>query len=234
MFIYVVCAAFPRGIFRYGITGTWYSDLFRLSALLPCVVVPLGAIGFGALVALAARLAAPRARRVLALGLAVGGSAVVMVATQLGQPMSVAVASASAMYRITAESPLLTTSERALIDRLPEHVAPADVIVGSPWTGTSLSYALVNRRALVPHIYQVLDRDSTLIVDHLDQAASDPAVCAALARTRTRWVLDFGTQEVHGGSHGYPGLADIASSGVVTLVDSQGPDAKLYRITACG
>lgn len=232
-FIYVVCTSFPEGAFRYGITGTWYSDSHRISALVPVVVIPLAAVGFGALVDLI--VGAVRTKRVsstaLAGVLAVVGAAAVLVATQLNPTLERETASGRALYDISDESPLLTTDERALIERLPEQVPADDVIVGSPWTGASLSYALANRIALIPHIYEELTPDMRLIVGALDQASDDPEVCAALERTDTRWVLDFGQQEIHGGDHAYPGLSDLAS--VATLVDSEGPDARLYRITAC-
>lgn len=239
-FIYVVSAALPKDWFRYGITGTWYSDLFRITALFPTVVVPLGAIGFAALVAVAAaplRSRAPRAAATTAAVVGIAAGALVIVLTQSGSALAVATASARTSYAIGPDAPLLTSFERALIDRLPEHVARDEVIAGSPWTGTSLSYALANRRALVPHIYDDLNgdlsTDTRTILHSLDRALTDPAVCAAVRRTHTRWVLDFGDQEVHGGSHVYPGLAGLVRAGVATLVDSDGPIAKLYRITAC-
>jgi hypothetical protein len=233
LFIYVVCAAFPRSIFRYGITGTWYSDLFRVTALLPAVVVPLAAIGFAFLVSALARAFPEKSRRLVLSTAGAAGAVVVLVLTQTGQPMWAATNYAHWIYETTPTSALLTTDERALIDRLPQDVPEDQVIAGSPWTGTSLSYALANRRVLIPHIYQVLDADMKTIMYHLDQAAVDPAVCTALERTGTRWVLDFGKAEIHGGHHVYPGLVDLADSGVVQLVDSEGSGARLYRITAC-
>lgn len=225
--LYIVCATVPHGMLRYGLTGTWYSDLFRIAALLPAVVIPLAAVGLAAVVGL---LPHPRWRVVAG----AAGAAVVLVATQFGPAMKSETAYAHWIYQIGPDSPLLNTSERALIMRLPREVPRADTIVGSPWTGTSLSYALADRKALVPHIYQVMSPDMTTIATRLNQADSDPAVCAALRRTGTRWVLDFGAREVQNGDHAFPGLEGIATSGVVRLVDSEGPDAKLYRITACG
>jgi hypothetical protein len=46
-------------------------------------------------------------------------------------------------------------------------------------------------------------------------------------------VLDFGAAEIHGGTHAYPGLDGLVERGLAELVDSEGPDARLYRITAC-
>jgi hypothetical protein len=233
-FVYVVCLSFPMSWFRYGITGTWYQDIYRIAALLPTFLVPLGALGILGITTSAALLLRDRARTAAAISVGVGliFVASTLVLTQTGAALAEETANTAAVYRQSPSSPLLTDDERALIERLPEHVSIDDVIVGSPWTGTSLSYALVDRRALVPHIFQELSPDMRLIVDHLNRAAEDPRVCAALARTHTRWVLDFGTQEIHDGDHAYPGLKDLGAS-AVRLVDRQG-DARLYRIVACG
>ena len=47
------------------------------------------------------------------------------------------------------------------------------------------------------------------------------------------FVLDFGTQEVHPGTHPFRGLDDLEDSDAVRLVDSEG-DVRLYEIVACG
>ncbi len=156
----------------------------------------------------------------------------VALVSQTGAAMQAATASAERSYRIGEHAPLLSLDEQALLERLDADVPVDAVIVGSPWTGTSLSFALANRYSLIPHIYTELDQDMTTIVDHLNQAKSDPQVCPALARTGVRFVLDFGPHEVHNGSHPYPGLADLSDSDAVTLIDEQG-DARLYEVTAC-
>lgn len=238
--IYVVCAAFPPGVFRYGITGTWYSDLFRVAALLPTVMVPLGAVGFAAAIGLVARglqRSAGRAVPGVLAAVSVTGLIAVVAVTQVGANISAATAGARAMYVLSSDSPLLTTEERDLILRLADHVPADDVVIGSPWTGTSLSYALADRRALIPHIYADLDAvlppDTATIVGGLVEAADDPAVCQAVMRTGARWVLDFGPEEIHNDEHVYPGLVGLDQAGIVELVDSEGPDARLYRVTAC-
>jgi hypothetical protein len=234
-FVYIVGVSFPSSPFRYLLTGTWYSDMMRVTALMPVLVVPLAAFGFGALVALASRLLpAERSRRrrgaaiITTLGLLT-----VLVATQAGASLAAVTASARSAYSLREAAPLLSTDETALLMRLGDHVPADAVIVGSPWTGTSLSYALAERRALVPHIYQETDDDMATLLDRLRDADEDSDVCEALERTDVEYVLDFGSLEVHGAEHPYPGLARLEESGVVELVDSEG-EARLYRITACG
>lgn len=235
--LYVICASFPESTLRYRLTGTWYSDLYRIAALAPTVALPLAAVAFAALVGWSARLLTARqgGRRALGTQAAVAGAGVaaIVVLTQFAPALQVATASARGVYAMTDESWLLTPDERALIDRLPDHVSPDEVIFGSPWTGTSLSYALADRRVLTYHIFQELDRDMEAIAVGLNRAETGSAVCGAVERTNARWVLDFGDREVHGSEHPYPGLQRLDESDAVELVDSQGPDAKLYRVVAC-
>lgn len=236
-FIYVVCASFPDSSFRYNLTGTWYSDLNRIAALLPVAAIPLASVGFAVVIHwLTAWFVRRRSdsSRWRAESLAVAaGVAIVLAFTQWGPSLQVATASARGAYAIGESSPLLSLDERSLIDRLPGQVPAEDVIVGSPWTGTSLTYALADRRSLYSHIYQEPDQDMETIAFGLNRADVDPDVCSALERADARWVLDFGRQEVHGSFHPFPGLTDLASSDVVELVDSEGTDARLYRIVAC-
>ena len=235
--IYIGGAAAPYSVFRYGLTGTWYSDMFRVMALFPVVVIPLAAVGFGALVRVISGYLPTRdekRRRVNTGAVTAVLLAVTVVATQFGAPMARSTTAAQWMFTTTSDSPLLTTEERALLERLAQHVPEEDVIAGSPWTGTSLAYAIADRRVLVPHIYQELDADMTTIVEELRDAESAPGVCDALERTGTRWVLDFGTREIHGDVHPYPGLDELEAAGAAELVDSEGDAARLYRITACG
>lgn len=231
--VFVVCIAFPMSGFRYGLTGTWYQDVYRIVALLPTFLVPLGALGVVGVVAVLARLLRTDDRPALRWVPASSGAIIgvgILLATQTGAALAEETANTAVMYQQEEWSPLLTNDERTLIDRLPETVPADDVIVGSPWTGTSLSFALANRRALVPHIFQELSADMTTITERLNRAGDDPEVCAALERTHTRWVLDFGTAEIHNDDHSYPGLTDLGD--VVRLADSEG-EAKLYEIVAC-
>ena len=71
-----------------------------------------------------------------------------------------------------------------------------------------------------------------LIEDRLNQLESDPAVCDAVRTLRSYWILDFGTTEVHGGSHPYPGISNLDSRSSFRLVEERG-SARLYEVTGC-
>lgn len=246
---YVAVAALHVGRLRYLLTGTWYSDMYRIAALLPVLLIPLAAIGaiwVGELLVRAVarvrdrtaerapRAPAPPFARQGAAGAAAGLAIAVSltVTAQFGDALGRASGSLAAVHATTDESALLSTDERRLLSRLPEHVPADGVVVGSPWTGASLAYALADRRTLVPHIFSAIDADQQAILDGLDGTLTDDAVCDVVRRLGVTHVLDFGEREVHGGSHVFAGLDELDRSGAVELVDREG-SAELYRITAC-
>ncbi|WP_341539071.1 DUF6541 family protein [Agromyces fucosus] len=243
LFIYVIVAALHVGRLRYLLTGTWYSDIYRIAALIPVVAVPLlvaGCLWGGHLLGLGIER---WKRKMPSLGPIRPGTVsavtatvlalVVAVLAQTGAALASASSSITAVYATTDDSALLSADERALLDRIADEVPADGVVVGNAWTGASLSSAIGQRRALVPHIFATLDPDTRLILDQLDTAEPGSEVCEAVRRQNVTHVLDFGAREVHGGLHEIGGLDDLDSSSAVELVDEQG-EARLYRVVGCG
>ena len=135
-------------------------------------------------------------------------------------------------YVMDAQSKLLTPDELTLLNEVDAIVPPNVKVVGSPWTGTSLVYAFANRIPLLARP-GVKEWGIKPITQHLQDAATDPAVCAAVIKHNVGFVLDFGDKEVHGEHHVYAGLTDLAHNPSVEKVTSVGA-ASLWRITACG
>ena len=235
--IIVVCLGYPAGRLRYLFSGTWYQDVNRIVALLPVLLVPLGAIGVYAAARWIRDAIGDRGagwiRVVVPTAAAAVAVAALFITTQIGSTLDQESRSMARVYAQTDTAPLLTNDERALLDRLDDLVAPDEVIIGSPWTGTSLAYALADRAVLVPHIFTEASTDTALLLEHLRDVGTDVDVCPAVERTGARWVLDFGSAGVHGGAHPYPGIEGLADEpGDFHLAAEQG-DAKLYEITAC-
>lgn len=90
-----------------------------------------------------------------------------------------------------------------------------------------------DRRTLQLPTLANLSPDSLEINADLRDASTDPEVCDGIREVNVRFVLDFGSQEVHGGYHPYPGLEGLAASDAVEVVESVG-STRLYRVTACG
>jgi hypothetical protein len=255
--LFVVVASFPFGGLRTFVSGVWYNDPPRLAALLPLVTLPLATRGALELwdrwlqpwvsrgienidrsrhvegVARPARTASAALLRrngpcLLATGALIG---MLVVSTQ-GANVREAQQALADSYRLTETSGLISTDEMALIKRLPDEVPEDATMVGNPWNGSSLAYAFANRKLLQLHILSVVPEGGAGIIDGLNTAKTDPAVCANVERLKVQYVLDFGHREVQGRDHGYRGLDDLVADGVATLEDSQG-DAKLYKIDSC-
>ncbi|KAD4060526.1 hypothetical protein GD627_05705 [Arthrobacter yangruifuii] len=244
-FLYVVATGAPDGDFRDLITGGWYTDNNRLAALLPIVILPVAVLG-GTLIVegldkalwrpAMERLSARGWRADMVRGATAAALVLVVLVTALAtqrENVRAAARSAAGNYVLGEEAPLVSRDEYELMERLDGKVEEDARFVGNPWTGSSLVYALAGYHPMQLHTIAALDQGEDEIYADLRNALTDPDVCPALEAEQVGYVLDFGDQEIHGGTHPYPGLEDLESSGVVTLVDSEG-EAKLYRITACG
>lgn len=238
--LFVIVAGFPWGDVRSAFTGVWYNDPYRLAALLPVLGLPMAAVGAWAVTdAIWNRIIARAGSSNMRLPLrpaGVGAAAVVLLllaSTTQGKSIDAAQASGAVNYILSEDSPLLSTDEAELLERVPDQVPEDAMVVGSPWTGAALVYALAGRQTLMPHTFYTLTDDGRTIVESLDDVTEDLSVCTAVQDLNAFYVLDFGPREVHGGEHLYPGLDDVGDSPGFELVDSEG-DAKLFRVTVCG
>lgn len=244
--LFVVVSGFPISPLRNFLTGIWYNDSYRLAALLPVGAVLLVAVGVAWAVGqigagswrgpvdkpCGTDLVTPsRSRRPLAYaGAAVLSAAAIVLGQQGGLQQEVA--QASRQYSISDDSPLVSADELAVIQRLERTVPAGSTLLGNPYTGAALSYALGDRKAAQLHILSSISPELQEIYDELGMVASNSEVCAAVKHENAYYALDFGSEEVHGGDHTPPGLKHLESNPGVELIDSQG-EAKLYRITAC-
>lgn len=239
--LFVIVAGFPWGDVRSAFTGVWYNDPYRLAALLPVMGLPMAAVGAWAVtdavwIRIVARAGSTNLRFPLRRAGAVGAAVVLLLlltSTTQGKSIDAAQASGAGNYILSEDSPLLSTDEATLLERVPDQVPEDAMVVGSPWTGAALVYALAGRQTLMPHTFYTLTDDGRTIVESLDDVSGDSSVCTAVRDLNAFYVLDFGPREVHGGEHIYPGLNEIETSPGFELVDSEG-EAKLFRVTACG
>ena len=250
-FLFVVAFRVSSSL-RQFIIGVWYADVPRLSTLMGIVAVPLVVMGILAVSVGIARLVR-RFREDVRPGTAaesrvVAIAAVVLaVLTFVGAQADKAIA---AQYRSihdvyafddAEKASLLSLDELALLERLDTHVPEGDKVIGSPWTGASLSWAIADRQSVFSHAYPTSNEDYLYLAENLNKAKSDPKVCQIVDKYDIGYALDFGHDylwgaDEHGNPTGwaaeYPGLEDLAQDGVATVVDEQG-DAKLLEITAC-
>lgn len=232
--LYIVVSGLPYLVQRDVLTGAWYNNAPRLAALLAFAWVPLASAGGAHLWTIAsrwsARIGSPGLRRA---ALAAGAVLVLVVIPQFGT-MRQAVSGAHASFATTDDSPLLTSDELALIERLDDEVPEDAVILGSPWTGTALAYAMADRKVVMPHTLMDITEEMSTLLDRLDSARPGSVeVCSALDDLGVEYVLDFGTQEINDGKHPYKGLDRLRTSESVEKVDQVG-DAVLYKVVLCG
>ncbi|WCD92546.1 DUF6541 family protein [Microbacterium sp. nov. GSS16] len=230
--LYIVVSGLPYLELRDIITGAWYNNAPRLAAVLPLAWIPLAAIGGERLWSLTHRAydrgSSAYAGRVLSAASAV----IVLFVVPQAWSMRQAVTSAHGAFAVTDTAQLVTSDELALIERLDDETPEDAVILGSPWTGTGLAYALADRRVVMPHTLMDITEDMETVLLGLDDPRPGSAVCDAIYRLGINYVLDFGTQEVNGGQHPYDGLDELSDSDSVKEIDRVG-DAVLYQVVLC-
>ena len=239
--LYVIAVSGVQWL-RDFITAVWNNDSNRLAAMLPLAAVPLVAIGgawlyeklVAAVDAVVQRRRGSRpatgASRGLRAGVAIAAALVAVVASQ-GDNVRYMEGRAAGTFVVAEDSSLVSTDELALIERLDETVPADALIIGSPRTGASFAFALGDRQVVPVHIFGPRTNEVLYLARYLDQIDTRPAVCAAVERSGVDYVLDFGTRDLQGRSDtAYDGLVDLPDSAHLELVDSEGPDARLFRI----
>lgn len=241
--LWVVVAAFGPSDLRLYLTGIWYSDPWRFSAAIPLMAFPLGALGIHSTgqqltvkvqsltTQLGRNTTNPVGKHVLAQAVPALAVAVLVLGTQAASYMTVSLAGASTSYSLTAESPLVTRNEYALLMRTPGLVENG-VVATNPWNGSSMLYPLTGVRTTNTHTLYAATDDQVILRNELDNIGSSSAACEAAQRMGVTHALDFGTQEVNGGLNPYPGLLDFANATGFREVDREG-SAALYELTLC-
>ncbi|MBB5830360.1 DUF6541 family protein [Brachybacterium aquaticum] len=224
----VITRSTPMGDFRYQWTGTWYSDNYRITAIVAVAAVPLLAVGLDVLARWAVRLL-PVLRGAAGPVAAVAVVLVLLAASIFSPSMYAARADMAWHWRNTE---LLTPDERALLEQLPEVVPEDAVIATNAWNGSSLAYAISDRPVLNTFMGFQAEDEVHLLNRQLDDAQTDPAVCDAMEDLHVEYALDFGPEEMHGNRATYTGLNEISQTGAAEVVLQVG-DAKLLRMLPC-
>lgn len=241
--LFIVVSAGPNGWLRNAVTGVWYNDSYRLAALLPVAAVPLAATGAGWFIGRIQHIWVTHRDSVKLVPASIRNShfivpavlpLVLLGAILLAQtvPLTASIESARFNYLTTPDSSLVSSDEMALIDEL-DNFVPADATIAvNPWTGGAMAFAIADRNTTSKHTLTTYTKATELLNDKLRDASTDTSVCPAAREENVRYVLDFGTREVHGGNHGFKGLQiPDATPGFVLL--ARHGDAKLFELTAC-
>lgn len=207
------------------LTGLWYKDRYRLSALLPLIGAPVATLAILRIAALT------RWSRLVALTSAMAVS--VSAWAGLWAPMGAAAAHEYRLGAVKTED--FVDAQQIAFMRQVSEVVPADqLLLGDPWDGSGLSWLYADRRPVFPHLNGQWDPERLLIAQHLDQIESDPAVCSALLHLNVHYLL-VSTGQLDGGDpsgNKFAGIDTAASQGLFTPVLSDGESA-LLRIDQC-
>lgn len=248
--LYVVCAAINRPS-THALTGYWYNDAYRLAAMLPITAVPLAVAGtvflIGKLRIVFDRMLDRPDRMFAGRATARGGLAAVLVLLLVlvgtkglyarDHVNTLTFRRTGVLTGFNNEGWLVDPSEQAFFARIKKDV-PADAVVAdNPWDGSALFWALADRRTLFGHLGIETSPAQNLLAAHLNQVATNPAVCRAARELHVEFLLighgTFWHAPINDARvHDYPGLADPGITPGFQLLDSDGA-MKLYRITSC-
>lgn len=237
--LYAAAASVGNPLVRRFLLGAWYADPYRIAAACAVVIVPLAAIGLAWIVDWAARSVSRKRGAEAASSGAVWGLAAVAalgVASLIVAPMiqmrAVTQGTTDAESRYVTED-YLSPDERALLERLDEHVGADERVIGNPSTGMGFGYMLSGRDVYPRTWAHPRTPEWEVIQSDLRRAASEPEVCEALeVYGSPAFVLDFGLGEQSPGRYELEGMTGFAGQPGFELVDRQG-EASLWRITAC-
>ncbi|HYQ64650.1 DUF6541 family protein [Actinophytocola sp.] len=228
-FLYVVSASLVRPDTRL-LIGFWYNDSHRLAAMLPITAVPLAVAG---VVFLTTRLKAlVRTERATVPVLAVGLTVLLVVVTAGLYP-----ADRESRVAVTYQQPenqkLVSDRMRAFYDRVADRIPESSVVIGNPFDGSVMLWALEDRRVLYPHFLSSKSPDEVYLGQNLYKASWDSRVCEAVRRYRIEYVLQGKDDPAIARTTPFQGISKVADARGFELVDRAGPTS-LYRITACG
>jgi hypothetical protein len=223
------------------VTGLWYGDRGRIGALITIIAIPLACVGldWARTVLFPSRSlptddADPAARRprwvrpvVAAVSVIarVGGAAVAVRRPGRDAPQGFDVVA-------TPDRPrFVNADELAMMRRLPSELDGKGLVLGDPFTGSVLLYAVTGRGLAFGSLTGTWDKDRKYLLKHFPELDTNPKVCQALDRLGIDYlytdpVLYYDTDDYASLTKGM----DLTKG--LTLID-QGGGAAVYKITAC-
>ena len=240
-YMWIVAASVPRGDFRLLMVAPWYTDHFRLAALVVFPAVLLAGIGLGGAVeGLFVRImhAIPREKHARIAPAMMGASMVLVLAvaglSSRTQAMHDATLQVANRYQVTPTSDILNQDEMNVINEIQKIVPKGDVIANNPWDGSAYIYALADRHLTSYHFEFQTSPKYAAILNDLKDARTNPEVCRVVNEYNVHWYVHLENQGNFGPSQqkNYDGMVAAIGTDVLTPVYSSGP-MTLYRISAC-
>ena len=240
-YMWIIAASVPRGDFRLLMVAPWYTDHFRLAALVVFPAVLLAGIGLGGAVeGIFVRImhAIPREKHAKIAPAMMGASMVLVLAvaglSSRTQAMHDATLQVANRYQVTPTSDILNQDEMNVINEIPKIVPKGDTIVNNPWDGSAYIYALADRHLTSYHFEFQTSPKYAAILNDLKDARTNPEVCREVNQYKAHWYVHLENQGNFGPAQqkNYDGMVAAIDTDVLTPVYSSGP-MTLYRISAC-
>jgi hypothetical protein len=216
------------------VTFPWFADATRLRGIAPIVTSLVAAFGILGLAQVVARWVRPP-RTVLPVAAFV--SVLVVAATGGLQ--------AGARHGLVADtytdplsghhiSSLVSTAELRMLERLDDELTPGAALLGNPFTGAPLAYAISDVPVVFTHMNGRWNQDAWFAAQNITAIDSDPQVCEALDRLGVQYL--YVDSVAHWAFFDQPPFSGIPTGTPdvpgFERVDSGGT-AAVYRITAC-
>lgn len=242
IFFYVLIRAATKEGGRYFWVGVWYSDSYRIAAVMPVFSLPLAALGLYAVVQYLRGFIPRVVQKLPALGRALanpltGGVpvlALLIFLTQSSSSLATMFKDVNYEFYPTEQSVTLSPQEMDVLNQIPRIVPESDTIITRAIDGSSLAYAVTGYQVTSKHIFEDYTEDIRYINKHLNEASRNPKVCDIVRDKHLYYYLHFDGPQVNGNTsdYGFEGLRNLQEKGIAKLVYVNG-GAKLYRVTAC-
>lgn len=239
-----VAGAMRNESIRVLLVGPWYSDPYRLAALVPVMILPVAAAGviliadLAVAVAVRGRRTRPSLARGWIEGVTIGLLLGIGTLTVAAQPLVLrfltkeGVVEDASPYWVSERS-WLDSDERTLLSRMPGEVPAGVTVLSNPGTGAAFGRFLTGVDVYPPRRGVPDDARYTLLKHRLKEVTSSNLVCEAVRGLGAGYVLDFGPgDEGFGRVEKMPGFTGFDGVPGFELVDREGA-ASLWRITAC-
>lgn len=254
--IILIVSASTDGWFKHFIAGFWYTDTFRIAAMVALAGIPLASLGLAAVCEMACKLAnsSPGAglkEKIRLIYCLCALTAVIIyfpstTIAQLGE-RDTAFGITSKMltsYNSLSEKAVYSGSEIGFVDEVKDIIGD-DAVINIPFDGSFLAYGVnglnIEYRALETSGYwdESTDISGKLIRANLCNYTMDQDTYNAVKNTDARYVLLLDNEDI-AGDRMYPCAKDLSFwQGIVSITDgtpgfevvlSEG-DMRLYRLT---
>lgn len=217
--------------YRYVVTGPWYTDLDRVTALPILLAVPILAVGIDAL---AVALPFERLRTASPPALIAGALVPLLILAAGGLAPPIRDSYREKYTRWWQVQELLTDDERVLLEEDVPRLVPEDGrIAVDPWDGGAFAFGLSDRSVTTPFPVTPLSPDAVVISNRLHEIQDDPAVCDAVAREGVNYALDFGDGELWGEFGRFPAIDAVGDVPAAATEVARRGDAALLRLEPC-